>query len=215
MKRIALASKDHMQLNLVNLVHFATRNPDGGVVGTDLRLEYVEEQIIDDMVDLSAGVYDPRHPIYLATVQKPTNIQIQTGNQGNGVQYGEDYEEEHDIHDVLWVSPSDPWVIYDDEPSSFQSEYDEDEEEEWEEDPEYEEHEYDEYEEYDEEGYPYEVNYVGEPGIEDVAREEFKSTFTLFSELTDCDLETEDKRKPFKFICPITRHDSEVNQKEG
>ena len=61
------------------------------------------------------------------------------------------------------------YVWINDEPSSFQSEYEEDEEEEWEED-EYEEYEYeyDEYddEEYDEDGYPYEVNYVGEPGIE-------------------------------------------------
>ena len=96
-----------------------TRNPDGGVVGTDLRLEYVEEQITDEMVDLSAGVYDPRNPIYLAAVQKPTNIQIQTGNQDNGDQYGEECEEEHDIRDVLLVNPSDPRVIYEDEPSSF------------------------------------------------------------------------------------------------
>ena len=91
-----------------------------------------------------------------------------------------EYEEEHDIRDVVWVNPSDPRVIYEDEPSSFQSEYDEDEEEEWEE-----EYEYDENEDYDEEGYPYDVNCVGEPGIEDTAREEFKNSFNLFSELTD------------------------------
>ena len=160
-----------------NLVHFVAHNPDGGVSGTDLRLEYVEEQITDEMVDLSAGVYDPRNPIYLATAQKSTNIQIQTGKQDNGDQYGEEYEEEHDIRDVLWVNPLDPRVIYEDEPSSFQSEYDEDEEEAWEGDPEYEEYEYDEYEDYDEEEYPYDVNYVGEPDIEEVARDEFKNTF--------------------------------------
>ncbi len=145
------------------------------------------------MVDLSAGVYDPR-----TTAQKPTNIQIQTGNQDNGDQYGEECEEEHDTHAVLGANPSDPRVMYEDEPSSFQSEYEEDEEEEWEEDPEYEEYEYDEYEDYDEEEYPYDINCVGEPGIEDEARGEFENSFTLFSELTDCDFEKEDKEKAFQ-----------------
>ncbi len=112
------------------MVHFVAHNPDGGVNGTDLRPEYVEEQVTDDLIDLTAGVYDPRNPIFLATVQKSTSTQIQTGTYDDGNQFGEEYDEEYEIHDVLWVNPSDPKVIYEDEPPFFESDDEEDEEEE-------------------------------------------------------------------------------------
>ncbi len=89
-------------------------NPDGGVPGTDLKPEIVEEAITDEIIDISAGVYDPRNPIYLATGETSTSIQIQSGNTDNG-DCGNDYEEEYDDHGVLWVNPSNPSVLYDEE----------------------------------------------------------------------------------------------------
>ena len=42
------------------------------------------------------------------------------------------------------------------------------------------------------------MNCVGEPKLEESAREEFETSFGLFSEITDCDLDKEDAEKAFQ-----------------